>query len=87
MRPETLQSYLRAVPFVPFRLVMNSGRAWDVRHPEMIRVGRDVFLYYHAEAPEAPFDRFDTVSLVLVERIEQLGKPTAAGGANGEGQS
>ena len=51
MRPDTLLSYARAVPIRPFRLTMNSGRAFDVRHPEMIRVGRDAFNFYHANPP------------------------------------
>jgi hypothetical protein len=72
VRPDTLQAYLRAVPFRAFRIVLNSGRAYEVRHPEMIRVGRDSFVFYHADSPEAPYDRFDTVGLLLVERIEHL---------------
>jgi len=72
MRPETVQSYVRAVPFRPFRIVLNSGRAFEVRHPEMVRVGRDVVLYFHATEPDAPFDRWDSVSLSLVERIEPI---------------
>ncbi len=72
MRPETLQGYLRAVPFRGVRIVLNSGRAYEVRHPEMIRVGRDSFVYYHADSPEAPYDRFETVGLLLVERIEHI---------------
>jgi hypothetical protein len=80
MRPDTLLSYVRAAPFAPFRIVLNSGRAWDVRHPEMVRVGRDVFHYYYAEPPEGPFSRWDTVSLLLIERIERLGATGSAGG-------
>ncbi len=84
MQPETLQAYLRAVPFRAFRIVLNSGRAYEVRHPEMIRVGRDIFVLYHADTPEAPFDRFETVSLLLIERIEHIeaavsSAPPAAG--------
>ncbi len=72
MRPETLQAYLRAVPFRAFCIVLNSGRAYEVRHPEMIRVGRDIFVLYHADSPEAPYDRFEMVGLLLVERIEHI---------------
>jgi len=78
MRPDTLLSYVRAAPFRPFRLVMNSGRVFDVRHPEMIRVGRDVLNYYYADPPDGPFERWDTVSLVLIEHIEPLDAPPAA---------
>ena len=83
VRPDTLLSYVRAVPFRPFRLTMNSGRAFDVRHPEMIRVGRDVFNFYHADPPDGPFDRWDTVGLVLIERIEHLDAPAPSTASNG----
>jgi hypothetical protein len=76
MRPETLLGYLRAQPFRPFRITMNSGRTFDVRHPEMIRVGRDSLLYFHAEAEGAPFESWDTVSLLLIEKVEFLHQPT-----------
>ena len=72
MRPETLAGYVRAVPFRPFRLVMNSGKVYEVRHPELIRIGRDFVLYFYASAPDDPIDRWDTLSLLLVERVEQL---------------
>ncbi len=83
MRPETLLAYIRAMPFRPFRVTTNGGHVFDVRHPEMLRVGRDVFNYYYADPPDAPFDRWDTVSLLLVERVEHLCAPaTAATGGN-----
>lgn len=84
MRPETIQSYVRAEPFRPFRLIINSGRTMDVRHPEMVRVGREVLNYYYADPPDAPFDRWDTISLLLIERVEhiQFSAPLTRG--NGE---
>jgi hypothetical protein len=72
MRPETLLDYVRAVPFRPFRIVLNSGRSYDVWYPQMLRVTRDHFVLFHAETPDAPHDRFDTVGLLLVERVEHL---------------
>jgi hypothetical protein len=72
MRPETLLAYIRAAPFRPFRIVLNSGRTYEVRHPETVRVGRDSFVYYYADSPEAPYERFETVGLLLVERLEHV---------------
>ena len=40
MRPEDLLEWVRAKPFRPFRIVLNSGRPYEIRHPEMLRVGR-----------------------------------------------
>jgi len=82
MRPDTLLSYVRAAPFRPFRLVMNSGKVYDVRHPEMIRVGRDVAIYYHAPAPDAPFDRWESLSLLLIQNIEHLEQPARDGASS-----
>lgn len=38
MRPEEINSHVRKSPFVPFRLCMSDGKAFEVRHPEMVIV-------------------------------------------------
>ena len=53
MRPDTLMSYLKTQPFRPFRMVLNSGKTYDVRHPELVKVGRDFVVVFRATAPEA----------------------------------
>jgi hypothetical protein len=75
MRPETLMNHVRGLPGQPFRIVLNSGRSYDILHREIITVGRDVFLYFYCTAGAEYFDRWDTVSLLLIERIEQIDKP------------
>jgi hypothetical protein len=66
-------SYLKAKPFRPFRVHMASGETFDVRHPEMARVGRNslILFTFVGEAPDV-FDHWETVSLVLMERISHL---------------
>jgi hypothetical protein len=49
---------------------MNSGRAYEIVHPEFIRVGRDSWLFYHQNQPDGPYERFDILSLLLIERVE-----------------
>ncbi len=78
LRPEAIQSLLRAQPFRPFRIVINSGTSFEVRHPEMIRVGRDFFNYYHATPPDAPAESWETVSLVLIQNVQHLDQPAPA---------
>jgi hypothetical protein len=58
---------------------MTSGRTFDIRHPEMVRVGRSSLLVFSfvSEEPNV-YDRYDTVSLLLIERLEYLDVPTAA---------
>jgi hypothetical protein len=76
MRDQALLSYVRAQPFRPFRIVMNSGKTYDVRHPEEVAVGRDMFIYYYRPQPGEPFDRMDMVGLLLVEHLEYLDGPS-----------
>ncbi len=73
MRAEDLLTWIRAVPFVPFRIRLNSGHTFDIRHPEMLRVGRSaVHIYSFAGEPADPFERVQMVSLLLIESIEPL---------------
>jgi hypothetical protein len=40
MANEELREILRRSPFEPFRLVMTDGTAYDIRHPDLLMVGR-----------------------------------------------
>ena len=40
MDPETIAEQLRSVPFKPFRIFLSDGSSYDVRHPELMLVGR-----------------------------------------------
>jgi hypothetical protein len=71
--PHELLSYLRAKPFRPFRIHMASGETFEVRHPEMVRVGRNsVMLFTFVSDDPDLYDRWETISLMLMERISQL---------------
>ena len=72
MRPEDIFHYTRAAPFRPFRLVMNSGQTYEIFHPEMVRVARTSIFVFFAVRPEDPVERCDSVSLLLIERIELI---------------
>jgi hypothetical protein len=79
MRPDDLLTWTRAIPFIPFRIRLNSGRTFDIRHPEMLRVGRSaVNVYTFAGEPIDPFERMEMASLVLMESIEPIGAPHPA---------
>jgi hypothetical protein len=78
MRAEPIRTFLRAEPFQPFRIKMNSGAVYEVRHPEMIRlVGNDHFLFFHATQDEED-ERFEIHSLLLVENIRHIDQPAAS---------
>jgi hypothetical protein len=38
MTPSDLRAKLQEKPFQPFRIVMDSGQALEVRHPEFVQV-------------------------------------------------
>ena len=79
MRAEDILTWNRAVPFVPYRIRMNSGRTFDVRHPEMIRVTRTTaFLFSFAGEPTDPFERVEMIGLLLIESLEPIPASAAA---------
>jgi hypothetical protein len=81
MRPDDVLTWVRAAPFRSFRITLNSGRSYDIRHPEMVRVGRSyINIFTFTGEPADPFEKMEMVSLLLVERIEPLEAPASAGG-------
>ena len=76
MAPNDLVAWLRAAPFQPFRIHLKSGRTYEIRHPEMLRVGlSSMNVYSFAGEPSDPYERMEMVSLLLVERIEPVEAP------------
>jgi hypothetical protein len=73
MRPEDVLYWTRAAPFQPFRMRLVSGKTYDIRHPEMVRVGRSslIVFSFSGEASD-PYERLEMVSMGLIERIEPL---------------
>jgi hypothetical protein len=79
MRPEDILSWVRETPFKPFRICLNSGRTYEIRHPEMLKVGRSsMHIYSYTGGHEDPYERVEMVGLVLVERIEPIDTPVPA---------
>jgi hypothetical protein len=73
MTPQEILNYVQAQPFRPFRIRMNSGRTFDIRHPEMVRVGRrDLLIFtFVSDVPEV-YDRWENLSLLLIESLSPL---------------
>ena len=71
--PQELLSYLKTQPFRPFRIHIASGESFDVRHPEMARVGRNFLILFTfvSDSPEL-VDRWETISVMLMERVSHL---------------
>jgi hypothetical protein len=76
MTSSGILGYLKAEPFRPFRIHMASGRTFEIRHPEMVRVGKTylVIFTFVSDSLEV-FDSWDTVGLLLIESISFLDTP------------
>ena len=66
--------YVTAEPFRPFRIQMTGGRTFEIRHPEMVQVGRTtmtIFTFMSDDADQVTEQHIE-VSLLLVESVEPL---------------
>lgn len=71
MRPDELVEHLRRRPFVPFRLHLTNGATYEIRHPELIKVGRSQALIFFPkqDVPHAPFTRYEAIALIHVNQL------------------
>ena len=72
MTVQTFRELLTKKPFQPFRLVMSSGKAYDVRHPEMAMLTKSDLLVGIDETDEGVPAEFKICSLLHVSAIEPL---------------
>ena len=79
MRADDLLYWVRNTPFVPFRMRLNSGRTYEIRHPEMLKVGRTtVNIFTYAGEPSDPYEKVEMVGLLLIESIEPISSTISA---------
>ena len=84
MPPHDLAEALRKTPFRPFRIVLTEGTAYDIRHPELFMLGKRsaVIGLVSPDDPEPLYDRYVTVDLLHVVRLEPLPATAAMGSSN-----
>jgi len=71
--PEELRDALRHRPFEPFRLVMTDGTGYDIRHPDLLRVGqRFATVGLTGDPVQTFYERTVKVDLLHVIRLEPL---------------
>jgi len=76
MTYEEIFEYVDAEPFRPFQIQMASGRTFDVRHPENIRVGRNaVYVFLYSQQDERLVEKVVMLGLSLLESVEHLDNP------------
>ena len=71
MTVQTFRDLLAEQPFKPFRLIMSSGEAHEVRHPEMAMLTKSDLLVGTAEEDGVP-TRFKICALLHVATIEPI---------------
>lgn len=72
MAPQGIRQLLQGQPFRPFRLVMSSGKSYEVRHPEMAwLLKNDIFFGVDAEDDDLPAE-YDICPLLHVATIETV---------------
>jgi len=71
MSPKGILQALRKRPFKPFRIQVSDGSTYDVRHPELVMVGKgEVIIGIPANGDADPiYDRAETVSLGHVLKL------------------
>ena len=72
MTPRKLIEYVSAEPFLPFRINMASGQAFEVRHPENIAVSRSSTKIYMPSDDSDTVERWHDISLLLIDSVEPL---------------
>lgn len=85
---EEVLNYLRARPFVPFRVCLLDGTVYEVHHPELLLPGaRSLTIGLNADPTQPVYEpgRIVTVSLLAVSRLEPLPQAQPAGNGQGKG--
>jgi len=72
MTTTDLRLWLKATPFQPFRITLDSGRSLVVRHQELVDVFRSSFLLKTPSEEEGILDHAEMIGLVLIESIAPL---------------
>ena len=67
MNAETIREWLNRRPFEPFELRLPNGEAHQVRHPEVVAIGKNRIAIVDPNT-----DRFVHVALIHVNSIEAL---------------
>jgi len=73
MTVQIFRELLLQRPFKPFRIVMSSGKAYDVRHREMAFLTRNDIVVGVDEADDGVPAEFKICSLLQVAAVEPFG--------------
>lgn len=71
IRPEDLREFTRQQPFVPYRIHITGGQAYDIRHPDQVIVLRSPLVIGFG-GDDGIGERLEPIALIHVVRIEEL---------------
>jgi len=72
MRPNDITAQIRKRPFQPVRVFISDGKSYDIRHPEMMMVGRTEVVIGLTSRGQKVFDRLAYCDPVHIVRIEPI---------------
>jgi len=72
MTVQTFREMLARRPFQPVRIILSSGQAYEIRHPEMAMLTRTSLLIGTDLADDGVPAEFKIISLLHVTAIEPL---------------
>ncbi len=82
-RAEDIQARLRQKPFRPFRIIASEGLRFDIKHPDLVFVGRrDITIGFPDADNPSVYDQVSRVAMVHVVALEEM--PISSPSGNGE---
>jgi hypothetical protein len=83
MPPEDIQKKIRHKPFRPFRLYLSDGSVYEIRHPELVLLGRrSLIVGLTGDPTETLYERTVDVDLLHIVRMDYLDMPATHDGAS-----
>ncbi len=83
LTPEDIQARLRERSFRPFRIIAGEGLRYDIRHPDLVFVGRrDIMIGFTNVEGSSIYDRVTRLARVHIVALEEL--EAAPSGGNGQ---
>ena len=78
---DAIKAKLLEQPFVPIRIITNSGQAFDIPHPDLVMVGKNRLIIGTASNDNPRFfETTSTVSILHVTDLQELALPAPSVG-------
>lgn len=80
---DAIRARVRQQPFQPFKILTSDGQQYEVRHPDLILVGRrEITVGATSNADATTYEHLNRIALMHITAINDLSVPVA-GNANG----